>query len=201
MAKQKQVATPKDKKAENRAILIQQELYLLEGKPSNDANAKRRKVLKSELDAVVSNIVGDTKLGGGRARILDVIKQAALARNRKDRGEPPKKVIETPISPPDKTFTELYKEQRKKRLPNVFSPLETATAATMAAYKKLTGDDKRKNKGGVILKTNKEKMAYGGMASGKKHMYATGGSVKDNAGLRALQKASPMAYNKIKGIV
>ena len=58
-----------------------------------------------------------------------------------------------------------------------------------------------KNKGGVILKTNKEKMAYGGMASGKKHMYATGGSVKDNAGLRALQKASPMAYNKIKGIV
>lgn len=112
--------------------------------------------------------------------------------------------IKPPISPPDKTFTELYKEQRKKRLPNVFSPLETATAATIAAYKKLTGDDKRKrykNKGGVILKTNKEKMAYGGMASGKKHMYATGGSVKDNAGLRALQKASPMAYNKIKGIV
>ena len=60
---------------------------------------------------------------------------------------------------------------------------------------------KGNNKGGVILKTNKEKMAYGGMASGKKHMYATGGSVKDNAGLRALQKASPMAYNKIKGIV
>jgi len=56
----------------------------------------------------------------------------------------------------------------------------------------------KNNKGGVILKKNIEKMAYGGMSGGKKHMYSAGGSVKDNAGLRALKKASPKAYANIK---
>jgi hypothetical protein len=37
------------------------------------------------------------------------------------------------------------------------------------------------------------------MANKKEHMYAAGGSVTDNAGLRALKKASPEAYNKITG--
>ena len=46
---------------------------------------------------------------------------------------------------------------------------------------------------------NGEKMAYGGMSGGKKHMYVAGGSVTDNPGLRALQKASPVAYKKITG--
>jgi hypothetical protein len=41
-------------------------------------------------------------------------------------------------------------------------------------------------------------MAYGGSVSGKKHMYAGGGSVTDNSGLRALKKASPEAYMNIK---
>ena len=45
----------------------------------------------------------------------------------------------------------------------------------------------------------KTKMAYGGMASGKKHMYVAGGSVMENPGLKALKKASPEAYNKITG--
>jgi len=54
------------------------------------------------------------------------------------------------------------------------------------------------NKGGTILKKNKEKMSYGGMSGGKKHMYVAGGSVTDNAGLRALKKASPEAYANIK---
>ena len=36
------------------------------------------------------------------------------------------------------------------------------------------------------------------MANKKKHMYAAGGSVTDNAGLRALKKASPQAYANIK---
>jgi hypothetical protein len=45
----------------------------------------------------------------------------------------------------------------------------------------------------------KTKMMRGGMANGKQHMYAAGGSVTDNAGLRALKKASPEAYNKITG--
>jgi len=42
-------------------------------------------------------------------------------------------------------------------------------------------------------------MKYGGMANGKKHMYAAGGSVTENSGLKALKKASPQAYNKIMG--
>ena len=44
------------------------------------------------------------------------------------------------------------------------------------------------------------KMAYGGMAGGKKHMYAAGGSVTDNAGLTALKNSGPKgmeAYKKI----
>ena len=45
--------------------------------------------------------------------------------------------------------------------------------------------------------TKKAEMAYGGMSKGKKHMYAAGGSVTDNPGLKALKKASPEAYNKI----
>lgn len=48
-------------------------------------------------------------------------------------------------------------------------------------------------------KKKKTKMAYGGMASGKKHMYVAGGSVTDNPGLKALKKASPEAYKKITG--
>ena len=54
----------------------------------------------------------------------------------------------------------------------------------------------KKNMGGML---KKPEMAYGGSVSGKKHMYAGGGSVTDNVGLRALKKASPMAYSKIKG--
>ena len=60
-------------------------------------------------------------------------------------------------------------------------------------------DEKKKKKmnmGGAI---KKPEMMYGGMAGKKKHMYAGGGSVTDNAGLRALKKSSPMAYKKIKG--
>ena len=45
----------------------------------------------------------------------------------------------------------------------------------------------------------KAKMMRGGMANKKEHMYAAGGSVTDNAGLRALKKASPAAYKKITG--
>lgn len=48
-------------------------------------------------------------------------------------------------------------------------------------------------------KSKKTEMAYGGMAGGKKHMYAAGGMVKDNPGLKALKKASPEAYKKITG--
>lgn len=50
-----------------------------------------------------------------------------------------------------------------------------------------------------VKKGKKPEMAYGGMSGGKKHMYAAGGAVTDNPGLRALKKASPEAYNKITG--
>ena len=43
----------------------------------------------------------------------------------------------------------------------------------------------------------KAKMMRGGMSGGKEHMYAAGGMVKDNPGLKALKAASPEAYNKI----
>ena len=49
------------------------------------------------------------------------------------------------------------------------------------------------------VKNGKAKMMRGGKANKKEHMYAAGGSVTDNAGLRALKKASPAAYNKITG--
>jgi len=45
----------------------------------------------------------------------------------------------------------------------------------------------------------KAKMMRGGMSGGKEHMYAAGGMVKDNPGLKALKAASPTAYNKITG--
>ena len=45
----------------------------------------------------------------------------------------------------------------------------------------------------------KAKMMRGGMSGGKEHMYAAGGMVKDNPGLKALKAANPMAYNKITG--
>jgi len=49
------------------------------------------------------------------------------------------------------------------------------------------------------LPKGKAKMMRGGMAYGKQHMYAAGGSVKMNPGLKALKAASPEAYNKITG--
>jgi len=46
-------------------------------------------------------------------------------------------------------------------------------------------------------------MKDGGMCGGKKHMYAAGGSVQDNAGLKALKSSGPKgmeAYKKIKNM-
>ena len=60
----------------------------------------------------------------------------------------------------------------------------------------------KNNKGGAILKKNAEKMAYGGMSGGTKHMYVAGGTVTDNPGLKALRASGPKgmeAYKKITG--
>lgn len=56
--------------------------------------------------------------------------------------------------------------------------------------------DNSKSRGGMPKKAT---MMRGGMANGKQHMYAAGGSVTENPGLKALKKASPEAYNKITG--
>ena len=48
----------------------------------------------------------------------------------------------------------------------------------------------------------KAQMMRGGMANGKMHMYAAGGSVTENPGLKALKASGPkgmQAYNKITG--
>ena len=45
----------------------------------------------------------------------------------------------------------------------------------------------------------KTAMMRGGMANGKAHMYAAGGRVKENPGLKALKAANQEAYNKITG--
>ena len=214
MSNQKQVATPKDRIAEKKAIRIQQELYLLDEKPANDANAKRRKKLQNQLDAFVSNIVGDNKPGGGRQRILDVIKQAALARNRKDRGDPPKKTVDAPTSKPNK-----YKREAARSLSDIKDELlrsgkygssdrkiptlsEAALIGARFAKKKLQGKLFGNNKGGSILKKNVEKMSYGGMSGGRKHMYTAGGNVTDNLpnkGTRALAK-TPKGRKALKNM-
>ena len=54
-----------------------------------------------------------------------------------------------------------------------------------------------KARGGMAKK--KVQMMRGGMSGGKEHMYAAGGMVKDNPGLKALKKSSPEAYKKITG--
>ena len=70
-------------------------------------------------------------------------------------------------------------------------PTATPEEKKDASRAKRLGDKKLSEK-------DKPKMYNGGMAHGKKHMYLGGNaSVKDNAGLRALKKASPEAYMNI----
>jgi len=82
--------------------------------------------------------------------------------------------------------------EMKKKYPDIYGKTR------LELFNQVEAGNKEMNKGGMAKK--KVQMMMGGMANGKKHMYAAGGDVKDNAGLRALKKASPEAYNKIKGI-
>ena len=51
------------------------------------------------------------------------------------------------------------------------------------------------------IQKNDTKMAYGGMANGKKHMYLNKGAVvTDNAGLRALRASGPKGMEAYKNI-
>ena len=50
-----------------------------------------------------------------------------------------------------------------------------------------------------MMPKGKAKMANGGMAYGKSHMYSAGGEVKMNPGLKALAKERPDVVKKILG--
>jgi hypothetical protein len=60
----------------------------------------------------------------------------------------------------------------------------------------------KKKKKSKPSKSKKAEMMKGGMANGKMHMYAAGGSVTENPGLKALKASGPKgmeAYKKITG--
>ena len=79
----------------------------------------------------------------------------------------------------------------KAKYPNTYGTVRRELGNEIAK-----GDN---NKGGMIKKAQ---MMMGGMANGKKHMYATGGSVTENPGLKALKASGPKgmeAYKKITG--
>lgn len=52
-----------------------------------------------------------------------------------------------------------------------------------------------------MKKKKKAEMAYGGMSGGKRHMYAAGGSVTDNPGLKALRASGPKGMAAYKNIM
>ena len=111
------------------------------------------------------------------------------------------RVIENP-----KDYTVQERKDAKKVIASVGSLGQDKTAP----LKRSKGGDtpgKKKGKVPVIaisvgmaeMPKGKAKMMRGGMSGGKEHMYAAGGSVTDNPGLKALKAASPTAYNKITG--
>ena len=118
-----------------------------------------------------------------REKAQKVIKESGLS--RKELNELRKKVLQG-----DKEDKKMIKYQQMK-------PKQKDMVDSMGKM----GIGMKNNKGGAILKKNVEKMAYGGMSGGKKHMYlAPGGVVKDNPGLKALRESGPKgleAYNKI----
>ena len=118
-----------------------------------------------------------------REKAQKVIKESGLS--RKELNELRKKVLQG-----DKEDKKMIKYQQMK-------PKQKDMVDSMGKM----GIGMKNNKGGAILKKNVEKMAYGGMSGGKKHMYlAPGGVVKDNPGLKALRASGLKgmeAYKKI----
>ena len=98
------------------------------------------------------------------------------------------------------------KDRKKKRRDELVQsagkgPVNVSQAKMKQGMGKM-GIGMKNNKGGAILKKNAEKMAYGGMSGGKKHMYVAGGNVTENPGLKALRASGPKgmeAYKKITG--
>ena len=101
-----------------------------------------------------------------------------------------------------------YTVQERKDAKKVLAKVGSLGQDKTAPLKRSKGGDtpgKKKGKVPVIaisvgmaeMPKGKAKMMRGGMSGGKEHMYAAGGMVKDNPGLKALKAASPEAYNKI----
>ena len=68
--------------------------------------------------------------------------------------------------------------------------------------KRIAADDAKKKKGRAKLQRQiKAKMAYGGMANKKQHMYVAGGSVTDNPGLKALRASGRKGREAYANIV
>jgi len=84
---------------------------------------------------------------------------------------------------------------RKKQAEEAKGKKSSKRTQTGMADRKASVDNS-KSRGGM---PKKAAMMRGGMANGKEHMYAAGGAVKDNPGLKALKAASPEAYNKVTG--
>ena len=74
-----------------------------------------------------------------------------------------------------------------------------ADAADLKAGSAMGGANapKPKPKPKMPMPKKKPEMMYGGMANNKKHMYAAGGSVQDNPGLKALAKKRPDVVKKM----
>ena len=98
--------------------------------------------------------------------------------------------------------------QERKDAKEVMAKVGSLGQDKTAPLKRSKGGDtpgKKKDKVPVIaisvgmaeMPKGKAKMMRGGMSGGKEHMYAAGGMVQDNPGLKALKAASPEAYNKI----
>lgn len=101
----------------------------------------------------------------------------------------------------------------KKKYPDTYGAVRGEMFETVSSGNYNSGGDAKKKTKKVpvisigigmaeVKKGKKAEMAYGGMSGGKKHMYAAGGSVTDNPGLRALKASGPKgleAYKKITG--
>ena len=88
--------------------------------------------------------------------------------------------------------------RRKLKRAGVALPPDMATEEEFKQQMKETEEFERKRRNQA--RSKKAQMMRGGMANGKVHMYSAGGSVQDNAGLRALRASGPKgraAYNKI----
>jgi|15BtaG_2_1085339.scaffolds.fasta_scaffold44078_2 hypothetical protein len=148
---EKLVTTPKDKADEDKAVSIQTELYLSEGAGSKwNISKDRRAKLQKELNNLVLKLADTNRPGEGSARILDVIKQRADNKVKREQGKKVTSPVELPKSRP----------KEDHRLPKGASLFRELGSKVKSIF------------------TEKPKMKSGGMAYGKNHMYVAGGSVR-----------------------